>query len=282
MLRSFQKSNRLVLAAVILAVLSAPASLFAQSTGFKEGRFLLDLKAGWGLHFGGDVYNLYKDQNRILPIGPVTALNGDTSAAALQYISRQNAPEADLTSFGGQLTFEYALFDVLGIGLSATHQSYSAQNARLVPAAAEFGFLGTALLIPSLRGTFASLENVWPYLTTSANDFDRITAGDLNVAFHPFGGDGAIDLYFRGIAGYGQTQASRLDVIRYGIGAGFRFFFTDNIYVVTEADWVNNEIKGTVANGAGDTLFGGSSSGGDSFDGDLREINGRVGVGFAF
>lgn len=282
MLHSFQTSTRLLRAAVLLAVLAAPVSLFAQATGFKEGRFLLDLKAGWGLDFGGNVYGLYKDQNRILPIGPITALNGDAPAAALQYITRQNAPEAEMDSFGGQLTFEYALFDMLGIGLSATHQSYSATNARLIPAAAELGLVGTALLVPSLRGTLASLENVYPYLTINAPDFDRITAGDVNVAFHPFGGDGAIDLYIRGIGGYGQTRESRLDVVRYGLGVGFRFFFSDNIYVVTEGDWVNNEIKGTVASGAGNTLFGDSSSGGDSFDGDLREVTGRVGVGFAF
>ncbi|MCR9143115.1 MAG: hypothetical protein NXI24_12750 [bacterium] len=242
--------------------------------GFGAGRFLIELRGAVGLSFGGEIYQNFRDQNRTFPIGPATLLSGNASAIALSFLSRQSAPEAKLKSIGGSLAVEYAIWDWFGIGLDLGQTSLDVEDARVISAGTELSLASIA----RLTGGSASLngELVYPFLVQSFRDYDRISRADLTVGLHPFGGDGIIDPYLKLIGGYGRTKADGFQVLRYGGALGVRFFVTDIIYVVSEVAGINNEISGEINSSVG--FFESSSE----FEGNLREVNGLLGVGLAF
>jgi hypothetical protein len=182
-----------------------------------------------------------------------------------------------LDSVGGSLGVEYALLNWLGIGLSIGRESYSLVNARVFPAGFELGLLPVAILSGgSARASYINGELIYPFAVVDANDFDRITYGDLNVSLHPLGGEGVLDPYLKLIGGYGRTKADGFQALRYGGALGLRFFVTDWFYVVTEGAWINNDISGEVDTSVG--IFESSSE----FEGNLVDVQARLGFGFAF
>lgn len=244
------------------------------AAGFGEGRLLVELRGSYGLDFGGDINQNFQDQNRLLPIGPATLISGNAAAIATSYLTRQSAPEAELESIGGSLAVEYGIWNWFGIGLNLGQTSLDVKNSRLISAGTEVSLIA----ITSLTGGQASIngELIYPFLVANFKDYDRISHADLTLGFHPLGGAGSVDPYLKAIGGYGRTKVDSFQVIRYGGALGVRFFVTDWFYVVTEAQWVNNEISGEVDTSVG--LFESSSE----FEGNLREVNGQVGFGFAF
>ncbi|MEQ9365327.1 MAG: hypothetical protein RIF32_13865 [Leptospirales bacterium] len=242
--------------------------------GFGAGRFFVEIRGAYGLDFGGDIYQNFRDQNRTFPIGPATLLSGDGAAIAASYLSRRSAPQAALESIGGGLALEYALWDWFGIGLDLGQMSLSVKNSRVISAGSEVSFA----VISRITGGQASLagELVYPFVVANFKDYDRISRADLTLGFHPLGGDGSVDPYLKAIGGYGRTKEDGFQVIRYGGALGLRFFVSDWFYVVTEAAWVNNEISGEVQSSVG--FFESTNE----FEGNLREVNGQLGFGFAF
>lgn len=245
---------------------TADSAQSREQSGFGAGRFLFEIRGSYGLDFGGSIARSFRDQNQIPAFGILPAFSGDANALALSIWSRSQAPEPELKSKGGSLSFEYGLFDWLGAGLSVNHNSYDVKNANPFPGSLAFGLLPIpgSLQNPQL----INAEALAPLVPIDRDDFDRITSADLNVALHPLGGGGRFDPYLKLIGGYGQTKAFDLDVLRYGGALGLRFFLTDSIFVVTEVGLVNHEIRG-------DAVFG-------EFRGNLRQTDAQLGFGFAF
>lgn len=251
---------------------SAPASA---SPRYRAGRLLVEARGTYGLGFGGSIYENYRDQNLTFPVGPLTLFSGNAASIAVSYLTRRAAPEAAMESVGGSFGVEYALWDWLGIGLSAGQTSYSLKNARIISSSSEIGFVPVGIL-SSNRQALINAELLYPFFVSNTGDFDRIASADLNLAFHPLGGEGRVDPYLKAIGGYGRTKADGFQAIRYGGALGLRFFINDWFYVVTEAAYINNEISGKVDTSVG--IFQSSSE----FEGNLREISGQLGFGFAF
>ena len=165
---------------------------------------------------------------------------------------------------------------LLGIGLAINHTSYNLQSARVFPTSFELSALPLAVLTGTSRNLITN-ELVYPFIVSNAADIDRTTSADLVLAFHPLGGDDTVlDPYVKAFGGYGRTKADGFQVVRYGGAVGLRLFIVEWFYVVSEVSYANNEISGEVDTSVG--LFESTSE----FAGNLREVQGQLGFGFAF
>jgi hypothetical protein len=252
--------------------LFAPAALLAERSGFYEGRFSIEARGGIGRHFTGSIANGFEKQNDLLPVGPATLYFGRIDQQLLGYIIRERTPAAELRSGTLGLSFEYALSDSFGIGLSLGRESYSLKNLRAIPRDAELSLFYLALAAAYSGqnvNSIISAEALFPLLVTDRANVERFNSADLDLAFH-FNPGSAFDPFMRIGLGYGRGEVSGFDAARGSIGLGSRFYLTGWLYLQAMATYQHQAIRGSERDPGGE------------FSGDLGEARFEGAVGFSF